>query len=445
MDALTPVSRIVCQRGIPLLRDLPLLRALPGVRGLCDIRTLDFPGQDAARFRLAVNLDTAAFIAPNHPEFFTDWMLDKELSARFAPSMASWATHYIVNGSGQWFWLRNNLIAQIPGSAGQQGKDYSVEWALQGHGVLLHPEGQVGWHGDTIGPLFGGTAELALRAQRISQERSLPRRVVIAPIVWKLRLERDAEPNLLQETAYVEKRLGLPDGDHQDLALRLCTIVLQLLAREEQRCGMAADPLGPFAERWHRLYRHCLEVLLGHEAETWQDVHPDLVLRHSERKYRHASPNHEQTPQQERTKQHLKALGWLALFAPRYLATPQLTQEHLAELIKRIRQQHCHGSLRDSLNRFVPRPAGPRTAHFAVPEPIFIDDFLAAHPTLADDAAKDVLTELLRIRLQDALDDLNARIGTKHSWRQYDNPFAPPPDCAQQAVLDSLATSRPST
>ena len=62
----------------------------------------------------------ATFIAPNHPEFFTDWMIDKEISARVSPLAAAWATHVVVNGIGwlaQKFWLANNLIAQIPGNS----------------------------------------------------------------------------------------------------------------------------------------------------------------------------------------------------------------------------------------------------------------------------------------------------------------------------------------
>ena len=83
------------------------------------------------------------FITPNHPEFFTDWMLDKELAARYAPMMANWATHDIVNGMGRWgqkFWLANNLIAQVPGDT-EQALAYSIDTAATGTPVLLHPEG----------------------------------------------------------------------------------------------------------------------------------------------------------------------------------------------------------------------------------------------------------------------------------------------------------------
>ena len=91
-----------------------------GLRGVCDIRTIDFPEGEQARLAAACGEGKATFITPNHPEFFTDWMLDKEISARICPRAAFWATNGVVNGLGrlaQKFWLANNLIAQIPGNS----------------------------------------------------------------------------------------------------------------------------------------------------------------------------------------------------------------------------------------------------------------------------------------------------------------------------------------
>src|SRR5262245_45941358 len=87
---------------------------LPGLMRIADI---DFPAADVERLRSAVNPGTAAFLGPNHPEFFTDWMIDKEISRRASPLMAHWAAYDIVNMNpmAQGFWLRNNLIANAPG------------------------------------------------------------------------------------------------------------------------------------------------------------------------------------------------------------------------------------------------------------------------------------------------------------------------------------------
>src|SRR5438309_1923816 len=82
------VNRWFVLKGLPLWRQIPLVRDLPVIRGHFRVRTIDFPIADQARLRRAVNVDTAAFIGPNHPEFGLDWMMDKEISTFVAPRMA---------------------------------------------------------------------------------------------------------------------------------------------------------------------------------------------------------------------------------------------------------------------------------------------------------------------------------------------------------------------
>jgi len=86
-----------------------------GVLPLLRIRSIDFPNADVARLRAVIRKGTAAFVGPNHPEFMTDWMLDKEVSRRVSPLMAHWASYEVVNihPVAQWVWLRNNLIANL--------------------------------------------------------------------------------------------------------------------------------------------------------------------------------------------------------------------------------------------------------------------------------------------------------------------------------------------
>ncbi len=167
------------------------------------------------------------FLLPNHPEFFTDWMLDKEIISRVAPEAASWATNGVVNGMGgamQKFWLWNNLVAQIPGNA-QPARDFSVDWALKGKCVLLHPEGKVGWHGDFVAPLMPGAALMALDAK--AKVPKLPVRLV--PIVWKLVFVEDATAGLMNEAAYVERALKLEGVNGANPAERVHMILHRLL------------------------------------------------------------------------------------------------------------------------------------------------------------------------------------------------------------------------
>ena len=81
MRRLVPINRWLNLHGLPLLRDLPGLRRSPGLAGLCDIRDIQIPDADQTRLRASLQAGQACFLAPNHPEFFTDWMIDKELSA----------------------------------------------------------------------------------------------------------------------------------------------------------------------------------------------------------------------------------------------------------------------------------------------------------------------------------------------------------------------------
>lgn len=112
-------------------------------------------------------------------------MVDKEIVSRVSPLAASWATHGVVNGLGrimQIFWLANNLIAQIPGNSGA-AKEHSIDWALKGHGVLLHPEGGVGWHGNVVGPLLPGAVEMGFEALKRGRATDQDFKVWIAPVV----------------------------------------------------------------------------------------------------------------------------------------------------------------------------------------------------------------------------------------------------------------------
>ena len=161
---------------------------MPPFRGLANIRHLDFPAADEARLAAVCGPGKATFITPNHPEFFTDWMIDKEIMARVSPLAAAWATHVVVNGIGrlaQKFWLANNLIAQIPGNSAP-ARAHSVAWAAQGHGVLLHPEGGVGWHNDHVAPLMPGAVEMALEALAEGRKSNPQFQAWVAPVVWKL-------------------------------------------------------------------------------------------------------------------------------------------------------------------------------------------------------------------------------------------------------------------
>src|SRR5262245_55382436 len=187
--ALEPFSRIALRYGLR-------------------VRSIELPAADLARLERAVQPRTSAFLAPLHPEFLTDWLIDKEVAAHVSPLMAHWAAYEIVNAgpAARGFWLANNLIANAPGGG---GREYSVRWALEGHGVLLHPEGTATWCARHVGTLLPGAVEMAWEAAGRAHAAGNSRETWLVPLVWALRFPRSAERGLAREIDHLARGLGL--------------------------------------------------------------------------------------------------------------------------------------------------------------------------------------------------------------------------------------------
>lgn len=400
--AMTPVNRLF------------MLKGFFGLRGVCDIRAIDFPESEQAKLAAVCGEGKATFITPNHPEFFTDWMLDKEISARVCPRAAFWATNGVVNGLGklaQKFWLANNLIAQIPGNS-EAAREHSVAWALQGKVVLLHPEGAVGWHSNYVAPLMPGAVEMAKEALRRGRETDAGFQAFVAPVVWKLVFQRDVEPELLKECAYVEGRLRIEPGEGLSLPERVYRLYDTLLEGDEADLGIEPKPSASFPER-HGLL---LKAICGRLAELLAldkaPVEASELLRIARRKLREAKTD----PAAPQIKAAIDRLALNVRLGPYAFTGETVTQEELAEHIKRIRNDYCKGTLRDTLNRYVPRPAGPRTAIIRVPEPIAMHEF---------EGEVEQALALLRGRMQEALDGINGTLSAGGRLTTYPNPFHP--------------------
>jgi hypothetical protein len=398
--AMTPVNRAF------------MLKGFLGLRGVCDIRTIDFPESEQAKLASVCGEGKATFITPNHPEFFTDWMLDKEISARLCPRAAFWATNGVVNGLGslaQKFWLANNLIAQIPGNS-EAAREHSVDWALQGKVVLLHAEGAVGWHSNYVAPLMPGAVEMASEALKRGRATDPGFQAFVAPVVWKLVFDRDVEAGLLRECAYVEGRLRIEPGEGLSLPERVYRLYETLLERDENDLGIEPKPDASFAGRHGLLLKAICERLAGLLALDKQPVEPSQLLRLARRKLRENKTD----PGAPQIKSAIDRLSLNLRLGAYAFEGETVTQEELAEHIKRIRNDYCKGTLRDTLNRYVPRPAGTRTAIIRMPEPIAVHEF--------EGTVEEALV-LLRGRMQEAIDGMNGALMAESRFRTYPNPF----------------------
>jgi hypothetical protein len=447
VDALVPLNRWLCLAGTPGLRDLPKLRAIPGFAGLCDVRDVIFDADEEDALADRVASREGVFLTPVHPEFFTDWMLDKELSARCAPRMLAWATHEIVNGTGrlaQKFWLANGLVAQIPGAGGAAGKAASIDSVLAGQPVLLHPEGQVGWHAHHVGPLFGGVAEMALEAAERATNAGLGQRIWIAPVAWKLVFTRDVDAGLHREADRVERTLGLPStrGRLRDVAARMASIYANVLLRESIREGFDPNAAAGQAGTSHLVETAKLDglaiearrvALLDHlarrlvtfgavdtasrDGETGLAVHLGTV-RAAERWLR-SDAGRASTARID-VRLAAASMRQQQRWSPLLYRGDTMTQEQVAENLKRLRCDLCRRSLRDTLHRFIPRPVGPRIAHVRLPEPIEVVAPREAVDDATRDRIRDALLADLRRRMQAAIDVLHA---VHESVRSYPNPW----------------------
>ena len=399
---MTPVNRAV------------MLKGFAGLRGICDIRTIDFPEGEQAKLAAVCGQGKATFITPNHPEFFTDWMLDKEISARICPRAAFWATNGVVNGLGslaQKFWLANNLIAQIPGNS-EPAREHSIDWALKGNVVLLHPEGAVGWHGNYVAPLMPGAVEMALEALKRGRATDSAFKAFVVPVAWKLVFERDVEAGLLGECAYVEGRLRIEPGDSLSLPMRVYRLYETLLERDETDLDIEVGQAKTFADRHGLLVDAICRKLAELLALDKPPPEPTDLLRLARRKSREAKTD----PAAPQIKSAIDRLALNLRLGAYAFETETVTQEELAEHIKRIRNDYCKGTMRDTVNRYVPRPVGPRTAIIRVPEAIAMHAF--------EGSVEDALV-LLRGRMQGALDGINGVLRAGGRFRTYKNPFFP--------------------
>ena len=368
--------------------------------GVMRLRRIDLPAAHLARLRAVVRRDTTAFLAPNHPEFTTDWALDKELATRVSPLMAHWASYEIVNASPlvQRFWLANNLIANAPGG---DGRAYSVRWACKGHGVLLHPEGTATWQAERIGALLPGLIEMALETARAEPSRP----AFAVPVIWKLRFTGDAGPALVREIAYIERELTLP-ASRGSLEQRFAALHGTLLARQCERFALpapACDPLAP-GRAYLPAQAATIAAIRARLAARYGALEPELMraqhqLRRAFRERLAARPDAAEDVKQDR--RLLAELQRLTAFDARLYARPTLTQEQIAERLKHIRSAVVTRGTRNALHNLMPVAVAPRDVAIRVPEPIPIR-------AGAKDGTAPALMAELHARMQGTLDSLMA-------------------------------------
>jgi hypothetical protein len=433
MRALGPVSRYCLLMGPPLIRDIPLINKLPGARGTAKISEIDLPQSDIEELQTAIRPNSAAFLAPNHPEFLTDWLIDKEISTVVAPDMASWADYSFVNMPGmQKLWLKSNLISNAPDAkmvpeyGVKQNELDSLMSALRGDATLLHPEGHVSWTGDHVHSLLPGIGRMPVNASQliIDGRGDKAETAYIVPIVWKLRFPRDVSKELHREMKGIEKRLGLPKrGDLTDPAERFLEIQKGILERHEEKFGLPEElrstPIigNTFFARQEQLSQHLLGQLVDRYGQP--EGHRYLQLVRLGKSIKTSGRDKEERRVDEKILAELKRLNG---FTREVYGKEQLTQEQMAESLKRIRSDLFKGKWYDELARTFPVAIAERVAHIRSAGPIEVTPEVRQgskdHEALAQEFIKRTHTAL-----QSRLDALNEELAPEILQYASKNPF----------------------
>ena len=402
-----PFDRLAYREPQPspaLIHTLGALNRFVVLPWIVRLARIDFPRADVERLRSALTR-YPTFLAPHHPEFMTDWLLDKEISRRVSPLMAHWASYEVVNihPIAQWVWLRNNLIANAPGGS---GKEHSVRWARAGHGVLLHPEGAPSWHGERVGPLVPGVIDMAWEASRENGTEAL-----VAPLVWKLHFPCDVSRPLHRALSHVESLLATPSREDLPLEQRFASLQCAVLERSLARHGSARRVS---EKEFFAVQEEHAERLLAHMESLIGATQGDRARRvHALRRRILASTEKERARADRRILAEIERLGH---FTKEHYGGPMLTQEQIAESLSQIRLALAGRGWREGLFGVLPVAVAPRVASIRAPSPLAI--------RAEDGAMRPELLRELGARLQGGLDRLGAELEPTISPYRRSNPFA---------------------
>ena len=386
---------------------------------LLRVTRIEMPDADRQRIAAAVTPSTAAFLTPSHPEFLTDWMIDKEISRQFAPDLVSWAASDIVNASplAQRFWLANGLIANTPGGG---GKAYSLQQARLGRGVLLHPEGAVNWQAEHVWPLHPGAIDMAVTLSQSLTNVGDPRPVYVVPMAWRLTFTRNVAPELLREMELIEHECGLSVWPSSQPADRLATLLGAILTQRAHRFGLRRPDLSCTRAdgRYFEAQALVLTEIRARLTSAYGPLPEDPVqaLRAVQRGIRRRG--NLDPARAEQDQQLMLEFLRLSRLNPALYGRESITQEQIAEVLKATRIMVVTGGLRNKVHNVLPRAVAPRVAHVRVAHALDIRRAVADGGTTAG------LTSSLHQSLQGLQDGLSDALELWVGAFRQSNPMA---------------------
>ncbi|NOT35130.1 MAG: hypothetical protein HOP12_13360 [Candidatus Eisenbacteria bacterium] len=265
---------------------------------------------------------------------------------------------------------------------------------------------------------------MALETARRARAAGDARPVFVVPLVWALIFKRRATAGLERESSHLERALRLASAG--SIEQRFARLQRGVLRQRHERFGESAPTDAELASGTQffaaqaQLRDRLLERLetrhgAGGDTEFRRRLH---ALRRSIRERADATVD-----QRREDLAMLREIDRLSAFTAERYGAATLTQEQIAESLKRLRVWLLTRTARDRFHAVVPVACAPRIAHLRVPEPLAIEP----HDLIADpEVTTTRLVSELRTRMQSALDALHRELEPRVAAHRRPNPFAMP-------------------
>jgi hypothetical protein len=272
--------------------------------------------------------------------------------------------------------------------------------------------------------LFSGLGELAMETARRAAAESTGKRVFVVPIVWKLRYTEDVSDALQADMARIERELGLASGEDRTVVDRFHALQENLLARQMKKFGFDATSVQAF-DLFAR--QEVFRGWLVSDLQSRHAVEPGDSLERTIHRIRRAIEAKQRANKSGRDliadAQKAREAERLGGFSRASYATPMLSQEQIAESLKRIRSALMRRGLRNMLLNYLPPAYGSRVAHVRVPEPIVVNGMRASGDAEDRECYVEHVMEQTRVRMQLKLDAINREIEGMVGAFSHVNPF----------------------
>ncbi len=237
---------------------------------------------------------------------------------------------------------------------------------------------------------------------------------MIQPVVWKLYFTRDVSSELHRDMGDIESALGLSGGSDLTVPSRFAALQQNLLRRQEEAFGIPIGDSGCYSggrlfDRQEAMFNALYSELTHHYPEP--TGHRHLRVARLRREVQRA-------PQLDpaRRRHHLVMVDELTRccgFARETYGSEVLTQEHIAESLKRIRQQQLTRTWWQRIQGMMPVPVASRIAAVRAPAPVL----------LTPGRAEAALTAETGRRMQGALDELLEELEPELQRHAHRNPL----------------------